>query len=210
MSCINGIIINDITDHFPIFHICKDVVIYEEEKVIFKRNFTHKAQLSFNSLLQDLDWNCVLNESDTNKAYSMFVHIYSSIYNRAFPKIRVKVKYYHRKPWLTEVMKNSIRQKNKLFKLSKKYAVIDSILKYKNYHSTLKKLLKQGQKLYYQDLFNGYRNNMHKTWSVIKRILNKSKGDVSRSMIIHNNETITDDHKIANSFNNFLLMLVPS
>ena len=145
MSCINGIIINDITDYFPIFHICKDVVIDEEEKAIFKRNFTHKAQLSFNSLLQDMDWNCVLNESDTNKAYSMFVHIYCSIYNQAFPKIRVKVKYYHRKPWLTEVMKNSIRQKNKLFKLSKKYPVVDSILKYKNYHSTLIKLLKQGR-----------------------------------------------------------------
>ena len=135
----------------------------------------------------------------------MCVHIYSSIYNQAFPKIRVKVKYYHRKPWLTEVMKNSIRQKNKLLELSKKYPVIDSILKYKNYHSTLKTLLKQGEKLYYQDLFNGYRNNMQKTWSVIKRILNKSKGGVSRSMIIHNNETITDDHKIANSFNNFFV-----
>ena len=30
MSCVNGIVINDITDHFPIFHICKDVVINEE------------------------------------------------------------------------------------------------------------------------------------------------------------------------------------
>ena len=156
-----------------------------------------------------MDWNCVLNESDTNKAYSIFVHTYSSIYNQAFPKIRVKVKYYHRKPWLTEVMKNSIRQKNKLFILSKKYPVIDSILKYKTYHSTLKKMLKQGEKLYYQDLVHGYRNNMQKTRSVIKRILNKSKGGVSRSMIIHNNETITDDHLIANSFNYFFVNVGP-
>ena len=44
---------------------------------------------------------------------------------------------------------------------------------------------------------------MQKTWSVVKRILNISKGGVSRSMIIHNNETITDDHMIANLFNNF-------
>ena len=35
--------------------------------------------------------------------------------------------------------------------------------------------------------------------------MNKSKGGVSRSMIIHNNETITDDHMIANSFNNFFV-----
>ena len=30
MSGINGVIINDIADHFPIFHICKDVAIDEE------------------------------------------------------------------------------------------------------------------------------------------------------------------------------------
>ena len=46
---------------------------------------------------------------------------------------------------------------------------------------------------------------MQKTRSVIKRILNKSKDGVSRSMIIHHNETISDDHKIANSFNNFFV-----
>ena len=205
MSCVNGIVINDITDHFPIFHICKDVVINEEEKIIFKRNFTHKAQLLFTSLLQDVDWSCILNESDTNKAYAMFVHVYSDIYNKAFPKTRAKIKYYHRKPWLTEVLKNSIRQKNKLFKLSKRYPVVDSIVKYKTYRSTLNKLLKRGEKLYYQDLFSGYRDNMQKTWSVIKRILNKSRGCVSRSMLKHDNETITDDYSIANTFNNFFV-----
>ena len=151
MSCFNGIVIIDITDQFPIFHICNDVVINEEEKIIFKRNFTHKAQLLFTSLLQDVDWSCILNESDTNKAYAMFVHVYSDIYNKAFPKTRAKIKYHHRKPWLTEVLKNSIRQKNKLFKLSKKYPVADSIVKYKTYRSTLNKLLKRGEKLYYQD-----------------------------------------------------------
>ena len=146
MSCVNGIVINDITDHFPIFHICKDIAINEEEKIIFKRNFTHKAQLLFTSLLQDVDWGCILNESDTNKAYAMSVHVYSDIYNKAFPKTRAKIKYYHRKPWLTEVLKNSIRQENKLFKLSKKYPVADWIVKYKTYRSTLNKLLKRGEK----------------------------------------------------------------
>ena len=110
MSCVNGIVINDITDHFPIFHICTDVVINEKEKIIFKRNFTQKAQLLFTSLLRDVDWSCILNESDTNKAYAMFVYISSAIYNKTFPKTRVKIKNYHRKPWLTEVLKNSIHQ----------------------------------------------------------------------------------------------------
>ena len=117
----SGIIFSRISDHFPYFLGLRLQVSSKE-----KPRSLHQWK------------KCFLNESDTNNAYSMFVHIYSSIYNQAFPKIRVKVKYYHRKHWLTEVMKNSIRQKNKLFKLSKKYSIIDSILKYKTYHSTLK------------------------------------------------------------------------
>ena len=46
---------------------------------------------------------------------------------------------------------------------------------------------------------------MQKTWSVIKRILNKSRGCVSRSMLKHDNETIADDYSIANTFNNFFV-----
>ena len=160
------------------------------------------TKLNYHSTLDYRIWNYVLNESGTNKAYSVYVYLYSSIYNQAFPKIRVKVKYFHRKHWLTKVMKNSIRQKN-IIQIIRKYPVIDSILKYKTYHSTLKELLKQGKKLYYQDLFNAYRNDMRKTWSVIKRIFNKIKGGISRSMIFHNDETITYDHMIANSFSNF-------
>ena len=152
-----------------------------------------------------MDWSCILNESDTNKTYAMFVHVYSDIYNKAFPKTRAKIKYYHRKPWLTEVLKISIRQKNKLFKLSKKYPVADSIVKYKTYRSTLYKLLKRWEKMYYQDRFSGYRDNMQKTWSVMKRILNKSRGCVSRSILKHDNETIADDYSIANTFNNFFV-----
>ena len=87
MSCINGIIINDITDYFPIFHICKDVVIDEEEKAIFKRNFTHKAQLSFNSLLQDMDWNCVLNESDTNRLTQCLCIFIVLFITKRFPRL---------------------------------------------------------------------------------------------------------------------------
>ena len=36
------------------------------------------------------------------------------MYNKHFPKIRMKRKYNNRKPWLSEGLKNSIKQKNKL------------------------------------------------------------------------------------------------
>ena len=68
----------------------------------------------------------------------------------------------------------------------------------------MNKLLKRGEKLHHQEFFSGYKENMQK--SVIKRILNKSKGCVSRSMLKYDNETIADDYSIAYTFYNFLLM----
>ena len=85
-------------------------IINEEERFIFKRNFT-KAQLLFISPLQDVDWNCVLNESGRGKAYLVFVNMYNSLYSQAFPKTKVKVKYSHRKHRLTEVTKYATLEK---------------------------------------------------------------------------------------------------
>ena len=46
---------------------------------------------------------------------------------------------------------------------------------------------------------------MQKTWSVIKRILNKSRGCVSRSMLKHDYETIADNYSIAKTFNDLFV-----
>ena len=50
---------------------------------------------------------------------------------------------------------------------------------------------------------------MQKNMECYLRSLNKSRGCVSRSILIHDNETIADDYSIADTFYNFLLMLVP-
>ena len=42
------------------------------------------------------------------------------MYNKLFPKIRIKRKYNNKKPWLSEGLKNSIKQKNKLYIKCKK------------------------------------------------------------------------------------------
>ena len=129
-----------------------------------------------------------------HNAFAMFVHVYSAIYNKAFPKTRVKIEYYHSKSWLTEVLKNSIHQKNKLSKLSKQYPVADSIVKHKTYRSTLNKLLKRGENLYYQELFGGYRDNVQKTWCVINVLWTKAEDvfpEVCWNMLMKQSQTIT-------------------
>ena len=51
---------------------------------------------------------------------------------------------------------------------------------YKNYRNGLHKLLKNAERNYYNDQILTNRNNIRKSWSIIKIIINKNKGDQSK------------------------------
>ena len=89
---------NDITDHYPIFVINKDFSVKEGDIYLVKRKMDENAKSVFLGLLRDVDWSSVFEESDTQLAYTSFSQIYSSIYNKSFPKYTVKYKYNNRKP----------------------------------------------------------------------------------------------------------------
>ena len=77
----------------------------------------------FSNKIKNVDWtNVILNESCQN-AYTMFHNIFLEIYNSSFPVKRKSLKphYNTRKPWLTNGMKCSIKNKNKLYAHYKKY-----------------------------------------------------------------------------------------
>ena len=59
-----------------------------------------------------------MNENDTQAAFTKFHKLYKSMYDKAFPVIKVKFKYNNRKPWLSDELKDSIKLKNKLYKKS--------------------------------------------------------------------------------------------
>ena len=76
-------------------------------------------------------------------------------------------------------------------------------MEYKQYKNKLNKLLKECERMYYQDMFENYRGNMKQTWNVIKRILNKNKKSITMNTIQHADKTVTDSTEIANVFNDF-------
>ena len=170
---------------------------------IIRRKCHPKTEANFISLLQEVSWNRVLEENNTENTYSLFIKKFSEIYNEAFPKYIVKCRYDNRKPWLTDGLRKAIKHKNKLYKKTKKIPVTHIIVEYKQYKNKLNKLLKESERMYYQDMFENYRGNMKQTWNVIKRILNKNKKSITMNTIQHAGKTVTDSTEIANVFNNF-------
>ena len=160
-------------------------------------------------MIKEVDWYLLIVEDNTEQSYKSFISTFGDFFNAAFPKTIIRTKYKNRKPWLSEGLKKSIQHKNQLFKLSRKYPVMDTIRYYKSFKCDLKKLLKQAENNYFQELFEQYSGNMQRTWGIIKRIINKSSSNSMRSMIKSNDRIITDDIEIAIVFNEFFASVGP-
>ena len=74
---------------------------------------------TFKDEMKNLNWNDLYSENNTQPAYSLFHSTFTEKYNKCFPLKKIKKKYFCNKPWLTPVLKEAIKKKNKLYILSK-------------------------------------------------------------------------------------------
>ena len=80
-----------------------------------------------------------------------------------------------KKPWLTDELKNSIKLKNKLYVLSRKYPTVLNINRYKEYKTILNNQIKRCEKDHYDKRFAMYKNNLRKSMALIKELINNKK-----------------------------------
>ena len=140
-NILQGIFVTDISDHYMIFHISEkcspDIEEYQLIRLVKETRMT-----KYKDRILDTDWS-VLDVYDTCESYfSSFMNIFKSIYNESFPVMKTKRKYRNRLPWLTSGLKESIRRKNKLFRISLKHPTSYNNTLYREYKNMLKNLLK--------------------------------------------------------------------
>ena len=82
----SGIITADISDHFPIFLISKDLMLDSSNEPIHisKQKINNKSIAYFKTLLSIIDWKHVLSENSPNNAYNEFLRIFLGLYNEHF------------------------------------------------------------------------------------------------------------------------------
>ena len=118
----SGVLTTDIIDHFPVFHVSKlhcDHPIDKEYKTI--RIINEHRKLKFMEKIQNMDWTSLDSFQDCQTYFSNFLELFKNTYDESFPTTRVKIKYRYRLPWLSDGLKSSIRQKNKLYRISLKH-----------------------------------------------------------------------------------------
>ena len=74
---------------------------------------------------------------------------------------------------------------------------------YKLYKRVLNRSLRSAEKEFYDQIFEINKNNLIKSWHIIKNIINKNKGIQLPTNFKINNQLVNDKNYIAESFNKF-------
>ena len=134
-----GIFATDISDNYMIFHI-SDKCAPDIEEYQLIRLINESRMLKYKERILGTDWS-ILDVDDTCESkFSSFMNIFKSIYNEAFPVMKTKRKYRNGLPWLTAGLKESIKRKNKLYRISLKHRTSYNITLYREYRNNLSKI----------------------------------------------------------------------
>ena len=104
---------------------------------------------------------------------------------------------------MTEGLRTSIKYKNILYKRYIKNHSENDFTIYKTYRNKLHHVLHYAERQHFQDLISYDKNNLKKTWTIMKNIINKKKSSKKADYFIHNNRKVTDNNEIGSLFNDF-------
>ena len=207
----SGIILTDISDHLPIFMVeNRQVSIENEITTIYKRQYSDGNVKKLRELIQNYaDWELIKSCKDAESAYNLFIRIFSSLYDEAFPKIERKIKTKYLKcPWMTRGLLISSKKKQRLYEKFLKKKTVDNERKYKNYKKIFENTKKKSKVNYYSNLLQENIGNSKKTWDVIKEVTGKKKANESFPNRIKDKGTdIYQKREIAEKFNSFYVNL---
>ena len=131
------LIYTDISDHYPIIHIDYSMKETSPDSYTIRRKFSQRNKLRFYNEIAEMDWGQIYQETDTQNAFSAFHMVLLKVYNKHFHKQKIKLKYNSRTLWLTQGLKDAIKNKNKLYKRYMKCKTAANENTYKRYRNKL-------------------------------------------------------------------------
>ena len=171
----NYVIQTDISDHFPTVSQFRFDSSPHRSHYISKRFYTKKSLEKFTNDLTLVNWNFIFNSTCAEEAYNLFYSKFREIFEINFP---LKSICQNRKtadsPYITPALKNSIKEKHRLERLSKKWPLTYRD-QYKRFRNTLTSTLRTAKSLYYKNKITANQGNPKSQWSTINFLLGRSK-----------------------------------
>ena len=158
-----GIIIDSLSDHFPVFYIENGKPEKRNLPDKLTRNINSKTIPAFCDLLKTTSWINVVYENNPKIAFQNFFELINSTRDIAFPEIKVTQKIKELKPnaWMTTGLKISQKRKSKLYAKRMRKPTLQNIILYKNYNNIYNKLRRSSKQTYYDEQFKARTVNRH-------------------------------------------------
>ena len=211
LNLTSTILINDISDHFPILGFLKVRTKHQENNIVYRRNLSkpnlqklvHKSEVFF----KDLDNFFIQNhEKDVDFKMEYLTNNLKSTLDIITPMQRINNKNakLKLKPWISKEIAKSIKYKNKLYKylVKTRFKNIDKFLKYKAYRNKLSKTIEHSKQNYFKDLISKSYKDSKKTWQAINKIIGHQQNKTNLpSQLLYNGNNYTNSFQIANLLN---------
>ena len=204
-----GILINDLSDHLPVFQIFPSISTPEPKKIVLKKRAITKANMDkLRSEVQNINWEFLRTINDVDDAYSHFKETFMGLYNKCIPEKNLsnKERKIHKKPWITKGFIKSSKIKNKLYKKILNNGNEELKARYKYYRNHLNKLKNILKRRYYEQKFDTAKGDTKQTWKLVNEVINRKKRNtVSSAEFKKDNERISDEREVVNRFNEYFV-----
>ena len=199
----SGILVADISDHFPIFLFTGKKVRHCKPKnnTNSYRKLDSTAIDRINSLLLATDWS-PLQQLHVNDQFD-FVNTKLLEYINICAPIKVvtiPAKYVIREKWMT---KGLLQSSLNLQKMRKRETGKTSSNLYRSYRNLYNRLVRIAKTMHYTALIDRYKGDIAHTWQVLNEITGKRKKSELCDTFNINNVPTNDANTISNSFCNY-------
>ena len=207
----NFILIDDITDHLPVFTVIANVANYKSVKgTIEKRSLTIKNVNKLKCELVEHSWHRVLQCENADQCYEIFIKDFVDILDRCCKMVKSHVTHKNVKPWLTTGLINACKKKNSMYKRWLIDKSQESESRYKKYKNKLVLILRKAEREYYKNELNKHKKDVKATWSILNNIIKKGRKQSKECEFMNrNNKKVYDKQTIANMFNDFYINVGP-
>ena len=202
----SGVIMNDLSDHFPIFSslVFNVSSLCGTHKRIKQQMFNYTKIDEFNMFLSE-NLECLNNEQNPNIMANKIIQVYNEGISKFSYTKNLSRRNDPRKPWITPAITLSITQKSILFKEKLKHPTSHNINQYNKYRNILTNVLRSAKRTYYQGEFDKHKGNSKETWKTLQTLIKSKRktDDVPAQITGEYGNKITDDIEIAEQFNSF-------
>lgn len=209
----SGVIGAQISDHLPIFLFTESTdkhKRFKNREPVTIQDVNPLTLEEFQKELLQTDWGAVYEQSDPDEAYSVFLTLFKSCYNKCFKNKQVHSKK-SRKPWITKSMLKLIKQKDALYRKFLQTRELDDLLTFKRFRNKVTAVLRQAKKHYLHNVFNiEVVKRTDILWKRLNILLGRTSMSQNHVPEITVDGVLRSGTSLANSFNSFFTSIADS